>query len=256
MRRAWWIVLLQLVLVSLAAPAWAATTPDAVKALSSAGTQVGQTITGADGQPYRDAYGNPLTVLASQTDPGQATLMSLSTMLKVPMGDLLAYTGNLGMSLPLMMTGTMTTVQRSDGGIEHVFAYAGPSGDTFVFLADQTGPNVYGVRIADVHPSGLGMVMTAHGLNGNFNSPPWYLTDAAKANYWINTQLAQITTPPNLPVDPTPAPVAGNPHGGHSAEATSFGTGQLSYVSDLSVGTSKVHLSGSKRLQVTHARQR
>lgn len=259
MRRAWFTILLVLtfcVTAFTARPAWALATPEAVKALSSASTQVGQAICDTNGNPYLDAYGRPLMVTGCQTDPAQATATSLANMLKMPVADLLAYAGNLGMTLPLMLTGTMTTVSRSDGGVEHVFCYVGSGGETFVFLADQTGPNVYGVRIANIRPNGMGTVLTAHGLNGNFSNPPWYLSAEARAQYWMNTQIAQVIAPPHPTPGPTqPPPVAGGGHGQVTHDAKNYGqAGVLSFVSDTSSSTGKLTLNGSRRAAIMRHR--
>lgn len=239
------------VVLALEAPALAATTPTAVQALSSAGTPVGSAIAGPNGQSFLDAAGNPVTVTGLSNTPGQATAVSLASTLKMPIGDLLAQANAVGISLPLMMTGTVTTVTRSDGGTEHVFSFTSPTGDTYVFLADQTGPNVYGVRIADVHPNGQAQVFTAHGLNGNFTSPPWYLSQAAQANYWENTQTAQLFTPAPDPGS-SPAALASAGVVGNRAH---LGTGV--YSSDYSVGNTRVTLTGSrKRVALASVRTR
>lgn len=227
----------------MAFPAFGLDTPQAVQSLSSAGTPVGQALLGPTGQALLDASGRPLTVLSVQTEPAQATAVSLAALLKMPIGDLIADAQAVGISLPMITAGSMTTVTRSDGGIEKIFAYTGANGDTCVFLADQTGPNVYGIRIADVQANGMGSVLTAHGLNGNFTSPPWYLSKAAKQNYWINTQTTQVFIP--APSTPTPVPLLAN----SSTSSSARGTGMICYTSDYATGNQTVSLSGSRHRQ-------
>lgn len=227
----------------MAFPAFGLDTPQAVQSLSSAGTPVGQALCGPDGQPCLDASGRPLTILSVQTEPAQATAFSLASLLKMPVGDLLADAQCVGISLPMLAAGSMTTVTRSDGGIEKIFAFTTSNGDTCVFLADQTGPNVYGIRIADVHSNGVGTVLTAHGLNGNFTSPPWYLSKAAKQNYWMTTQTAQVFTPPTAPA---PGPLLANV----SPTSNARGNGQLCFTSDYAVGNAMVSLSGNRHRQM------
>ncbi|MNL34928.1 hypothetical protein D3C87_1569260 [compost metagenome] len=133
----------------------------------------------------------------------------------------------------------MTTVTRSDGGVERIFSARAENGDTYVFLADQTGPNVYGIRIATVHPDGMGEILTAHGLNGNFTNPPGYLSEAARKNYWLTTQTAQVLGPvPSQPGSPGDATIAmAGPRSAASA-----------YTSDFAVGDKPLTLSGSRKL--------
>lgn len=194
MRR--WIPLLLLVLgLCFQAPALAETTPALAEALSSARVGVGNVITDGAGQPVLDGNGYPLTVTAIETSASSQTLTSLANALRVPIADLLAYTQRLGMTLPILMTGTQTTVVRSDGGVEQIFVFKAANGHEYAFMADKTGNNVFGIRIANVDPTGMAQLMTAHGLNGNFTNPPWYLTDAAKKDYWIAWGQEQIFTP-------------------------------------------------------------
>lgn len=237
-----------------ALPALALDTPQAVQALSSAGTAVGSSLVDPAGNPYLDAKGQPVTVTASTTEYGQATATSLASTLRMPVGDLLAQSEALGISLPLMMTGKVTTVARSDGGTERVFSYTAGNGDTYVFLADQTGPNVYGIRIANVHPNGMGAILTAHGLNGNFTSPPWYLKKEAKQQYWLRTVLAQVFTPVLPAVDPA-SPLLPQPAVAQSGHAR---IGDREYVSDFSVGSAPITLTGGQKrvaLAVVRARK-
>lgn len=235
----------------VAQPALALDAPEAAQALSSAGTPVGSALVDGNGNPYRDAQGNPITVTASTTEYGQATAMSLANTLKMPVGDLLAQSQALGMQIPLMMTGKVTTVTRSDGGVERIFTFTAPSGETYVFLADQTGPNVYGIRIANVKPNGMGTILTAHGLNGNFTNPPWYLSKEAKEQYWMKTVVAQVFTPTPPPTHPThPDPVA-------VGQGTRTNLADQAYVSDYSVGNQPITLSGSqKRVALSVVRRR
>lgn len=226
-------VLVALVWALVAAPAWAAEAPLEVQALSSAGVPVGSALRDPAGNPYLDASGKPVVVVASTTESGQATALSLANTLKVSVADLLGYADSLGISLPLVMNGQVTTVKRSDGGIERVFSARAENGDTYVFLADQTGPNVYGIRIATVHPDGMGEILTGHGLNGNFTSPPSYLSEAARRNYWLTTQTARVLSP-SVPAD-TAIAMAGPRQG------------LRTYASDFAVGESPLTLSGSRR---------
>lgn len=231
-------------------PALALEAPGAVQALSSAGTAVGAPLVDGSGNPYRDAQGMPVTVSSSTTEYGQATAMSLAGALKMPVGDLLAQSEALGISLPLMMTGKVSTVTRSDGGVERVFSYVAANGDTYVFLADQTGPNVYGIRIANVHANGMGAILTAHGLNGNFTNPPGYLSKAAKEQYWMKTVMAQVFTPAA-----PPALTAASDHV-LTAQGGQTRIGDRIYVSDYSVGNVPVTLSGpQKRLALSVVRR-
>lgn len=230
-----------LLVIFVPLPALALDIPEAVQALSSAGTAVGSPLLDANGQPYLDALGKPVTVTSSTTEYGQATATSLASNLKMPVGDLLAQAQALGISVPLMMTGKTTTVTRSDGATERIFSYVAASGDTYVFLADQTGPNVYGVRIANVHANGMGAILTAHGLNGNFTSPPWYLSPQAKQQYWMKTVLAQVFTPAP---PPTPPLVPNNLLTAQSSEAR---VGDQVYVSDYSAGNLPITLSGAQK---------
>lgn len=234
-----------LLVIFIPLPALALDTPEAVQALSSAGTAVGSPLLDPNGDPYLDAVGNPVTVTSSTTEYGQATATSLANTLRMPVGDLLAQADSLGISIPLMMTGKVTTVTRSDGGTEHVFSFKAANGDTYVFLADQTGPNVYGIRIANVHANGLGTILTAHGLNGNFTSPPWYLSREAKQQYWMNTVVAQVFNPAPPPsVVPGPPVVPGPAVVGQSGPNR---IGDLAYVSDYSVGNAPITLSGARK---------
>lgn len=238
------MLLTPLFLLLMAMPSWALATPDEVKALSSAGTPVGQAILGPNGQPFLDPAGNPVTVTGVRTDPGNATPVSIANALKVPMGDLVGYAGSVGINLPLLMTGTITTVTRSDGGMERVFSYASASGDRFVFLADQTGPNVFGIRIANVHADGQGAVLTGHGLNGNFTNPPWWLTAAARQNYFLTTQVARILPPPGGEAGPATATA---PSGPALATTGSPLRGRMNFASDLVIGNAPVSISGARK---------
>jgi len=230
-------------ILAFAGPALALGTPPEVAALSSAGTPVGQALRDANGQPYLDAQGNPITVLDSQTTAGNATPISISNALLVPLGDLMGYAASVGISpIPLMMTGTITTVTRSDGGIERIFDYAAANGDHLVFMADQTGPNIYGIRIADVHPNGQGQVLTAHGLNGNFTNPPWWLTAQARAQYYLTNQLAQVLPDPGNQNNPPTS----NPSGPTLASSGRAQHGRMNYTSNLSIGNASVRLSSSR----------
>lgn len=243
-------VVLGLAMALIAAPAWAMQAPQPVQALSSAGVAVGSPLTDPSGNPYRDAAGRPVVVTDSQTAASQATALSLANTLKVSVGDLLGYAQSLGISLPLVMNGTMTTVKRSDGALERIFSARAENGDTYVFLADQTGPNVYGIRIANVHPNGMGDILTAHGLNGNFTNPPAYLSAAARKNYWLSAQTAQVFTPaPGRPQAPPQAPVEAA-----IALAGIQGAAQT-YTSDFAVGDQPLTLSGSSK-QLTLGRAR
>ncbi|MNY06359.1 hypothetical protein D3C86_1391130 [compost metagenome] len=235
-----------LLVALMASPAWATQAPQPVQALSSAGVPVGAALTDPSGNPYRDAAGKPVVVTGSKTETAQATALSLSNTLKVGMADLLGYAKSLGISLPLVMNGTLTTVTRSDGGVERVFAAKGENGDTYVFLADQTGPNVFGIRIANVHPNGMGEILTAHGLNGNFTNPPGYLSEEARRNYWLTTQTAQVfEIAPSRPQAPAEATLA--VRGARAGGAT--------YASDFAVGEKPLTLSGSQK-QAAFARTR
>jgi hypothetical protein len=177
------------------APAFAAETPALAEALSSARTGVGNVISDGNGQPVTDAQGMPLRVTGVTTDPASQTVASLATALRVPVADLLAYAGRLGMTLPMVMTGTQTLVTRSDGGVEQIFVFKANGGE-YAFMADKTGNNAFGLRMANVESSGMGRIMTAHGLNGNFTNPPWYLSEEAKRDYWIAWGEERILTPP------------------------------------------------------------
>lgn len=183
--------------VMFQAPAFALDTPPLVEALSSARAGVGNVITDGNGQPYLDGYGRPLSVLSIQTGAISQSAASIAGALRVPLGDLFTYAGRLGMSLPLVMHGTQTTVTRSDGGVEQVFVF-NVNGHEYAFMADKTGDNVFGVRMANVDAAGMGQLMTAHGLNGNFTNPPWYLSEEAKRDYWIawgQEQIYQLPEP-------------------------------------------------------------
>jgi len=188
--------------VMAATPALAFTTPRPVQELSSAGAGTGTPILAATGQPVLDASGRPLAI---------------STMLRVPLADLFSYSSQVGAQLPPVLSGTLTTITRSDGGIEQVFHMAAPDGSALVFLADRTGDNVYGIRVARVEPSGSTRMFTAHGLNGNFTSPPWYLSAQAKAQYWTQLATAQISA--LAPTNP-PASSGGGQQGGGGAPGT------------------------------------
>lgn len=230
-----------LLVIFVPLPALALDTPHAVQALSSAGTAVGAPLVDGSGNPYLDAKGNPITVTSNTTEYGQATAMSLANTMRMPVGDLLAQSQALGISIPLMMTGKTTTVTRSDGGVERIFTFTAANGETYVFLADQTGPNVYGIRIANVKPNGMGTILTAHGLNGNFTNPPWYLSAEAKQQYWMKTIVAQVFTPALPPSTPTaPEPVA-------VAQTGRASLGDQAYVSDYSIGNVPVTLSGAQK---------
>lgn len=177
------------------APAFAAETPALASALSSARAGVGNVITDGSGQPVYDGQGFPLSVTGISTAPQNQTLSSLASALRVPVADLLAYAGRLGMTLPILMPGTQTTVLRSDGGVEQIFVFKA-NGTEYAFMADKTGSNVFGIRMANVEASGMGKLMTAHGMNGNFTNPPWYLSAEAKRDYWIAWGQEQILQPP------------------------------------------------------------
>lgn len=234
-------VVLSLAIALIAAPAWAVEAPPSVQALSSAGVPVGSALSDPSGNPYRDPAGRPVIVTASTTKGDQATALSLAKSLNVSVGDLLGYAKSLGISLPLVMNGTTTTVERSDGAIEKIFSAKADNGDTYVFLADQTGPNTYGIRIANVHPNGMGDILTAHGLNGNFTNPPAYLSEAARKNYWLTTQTAQVFAPtPSQPKPPVTAAIA---------LAGAKGAAQT-YTSDYAVGDKPLTLSGSRKQAV------
>lgn len=183
--------------VMFQAPAFALDTPPLVEALSSARAGVGNVITDGNGQPYYDGNGRPLSVLDIQTAAVSQSAASIAGALRVPVGDLFTYASRLGMSLPLLMHGTQTTVTRSDGGVEQVFVFK-VNGHEYAFMADKTGSNVFGVRMANVDATGMGRLMTAHGLNGNFTDPPWYLSPEAKKDYWIawgQEQIYQLPEP-------------------------------------------------------------
>ena len=241
--RTWRFMLMSFIVACVAGwslPALALSTPQAVLSLSSAGTPVGQTIIGPNGQPFLDANGNPLTVLSIQNTAAQATPFSLASMLMMPAGELLADANSVGLSLPMLASGIITQVTRSDGGVEHIFSFAMANGDTGVLLADQTGPNVYGIRLADVHPNGIGDVLTAHGLDGNFTNPPSYLSRTAKQDYWISTQVAEVFTPSAKPGNTALSRFA------RSIEARSSERRLAVYTSDYAVGSQRVVLSGSR----------
>lgn len=175
-------------------PAFASERPELAEALSSARVGAGQVITDGSGQPLFDAQGQPLRVTSISTSPISQTAASLASVLRLPVADLMAYAQRLGMSLPIVMTGTLTEVHRSDGGIEQVFVFRAGASE-FAFMADKTGENVFGVRMAHVDATGYGRLMTAHGLNGNFTHAPWYLSEAAKRDYWIHWGEAQVLAP-------------------------------------------------------------
>ena len=203
--------------VMAATPALAFTTPRPVQELSSAGAGTGTPILAATGQPVLDASGRPLVVTGTRTDGADLTAQAISTMLRVPLADLFSYSSQVGAQLPPVLSGTLTTITRSDGGIEQVFHMAAPDGSALVFLADRTGDNVYGIRVARVEPSGSTRMFTAHGLNGNFTSPPWYLSAQAKAQYWTQLATAQISA--LAPTNP-PASSGGGQQGGGGAPGT------------------------------------
>ncbi len=191
-----WIPMLALVLGLLfQAPALADATPALAEALSSARVGVGKVITDGSGQPVYDGQGYPLSVTAIETSASSQTVASLATAMRVPVADLLAYAQRLGMTLPIVMPGTQTTVVRSDGGVEQIFVFKA-NGAEYAFMADKTGNNVFGIRMANVDATGKGGIMTAHGLNGNFTNPPWYLSPEAKKDYWIAWGQEQILAPP------------------------------------------------------------
>ncbi len=175
--------------------AFAFTTPQSVLELSSAGAGVGTTLTTASGQPIFDAAGRPMSVTGIRTDGANLTATAIADMLRVPVSDLFSYGAQVGASVPPVLSGTLTTITRSDGGVEQVFHMTAPDGSSLVFLADRTGANVYGIRVARVDVSGKASMFTAHGLNGNFTSPPWYLSPQAKAQYWSQVAQAQISVP-------------------------------------------------------------
>lgn len=177
------------------APAFAADVPPLASALSSARVGVGNVITDGSGQPVYDGKGAPLRVTAIETASANQTVASLATALRVPVADLLSYAERLGMTLPIMMPVSVTTVTRSDGGVEQIMVFKA-NGSEYAFMADKTGSNVFGIRMANVDASGLGRIMTAHGLNGNFTNPPWYLSAEAKKDYWIAWGQEQIFAPP------------------------------------------------------------
>ena len=190
------IPLMALVLgLLLQAPAFAATTPPLAEALSSARVGLGNVVTDGAGRPVPDAQGQPVRVTGIDTAPFNQSVASLATAMRVPVADLLAYAQRLGMTLPIMMSGTRTQVTRSDGGVEEVFVFSA-DGAEYAFMADKTGANCFGVRMANVDASGMGRVMTAHGLNGNFTNPPWYLSAEARQDYWIAWGQEQVLTPP------------------------------------------------------------
>lgn len=177
------------------APAFAATTPALAEALSSARAGVGNVITDGNGQPVWDAQGMPLRVTGMETTAMNQTVASLALAMRVPVADFLAYAQRLGMTLPMVMPGTLTQVTRSDGGIEQIFVFKA-NGAEYAFMADKTGSNCFGIRMAHVDATGKGAIMTAHGLNGNFTNPPWYLSEEAKRDYWIAWGEGQLVSPP------------------------------------------------------------
>lgn len=194
MRRLLPIVVLALGLL-FQAPALAAATPALAEALSSARAGVGNVITDGNGRPVWDAHGMPLRVTGVETASMNQTVASLALAMRVPVADFLAYAQRLGMTLPILMPGTLTQVTRSDGGIEQVFVFKA-HGAEYAFMADKTGSNCFGIRMAHVDATGKGAIMTAHGLNGNFTHPPAYLSEEAKRDYWIAWDDAQILSPP------------------------------------------------------------
>ncbi len=204
------------------APAFADDTPAVATALSSARVGVGNVITDGAGQPVTDAQGYPLSVTAIATSPLSQTVASLATAMRVPVSDLLAYAGRLGMALPIVMPGTQTTVVRSDGGVEQIFVFKA-NGAEYAFMADKTGNNVFGIRMANVDSKGMGQLMTAHGLNGNFTNPPWYLSAEAKKDYWIAWGQDQILTPP--PATAAAKPLKGVSSLGSVSKRASIRTG-------------------------------
>ncbi|GEM_PF-4578622 len=177
------------------APALAAVTPTLAEALSSARAGVGNVITDGNGQAVYDGEGRPLSVTAIETTAVNQTVSSLAAVMRVPVADLLAFAQRLGMTLPMVMPGTMTSVSRSDGGVEQIFVVKS-NGSQYAFMADKTGSNTFGVRMANVDAMGMGNLMTAHGLNGNFTNPPWYLSEEAKRDYWIAWGQEQVLNPP------------------------------------------------------------
>lgn len=165
-------------------PAWAAALPPLAEALSSARAGVGNVVTDGQGRPVPDAQGQPLRVTGIETESHSQTVATLAASMRLPVADLLAYAQRLGMTLPIVLNGDLTRVTRSDGGVEEVFV-AKVGGSEYAFMADKTGNNCFGVRIANVDATGMANVMTAHGLNGNFTHPPAYLSAEARQDYWI-----------------------------------------------------------------------
>ena len=191
------------------APAQAIEVPTPVLELSSAGAGVGGTLLSSSGQPVLDSAGRAIQVSGIQTQAATLTAQAIADMLRVPEADLFTYVGQVGGQVPPAMAGTLTLVTRSDGGVEAVFQLKAPDGSAMVFLADRTGTNVYGVRVAKVAPSGETLLFTAHGLNGNFTSPPWYLSAQAKAQYWTQmstARLSALVVPPTVVTRPVPVP--------------------------------------------------
>ena len=228
--------------------AFAFTTPRAVLELSSAGAGVGTTLTTASGQPIVDAAGRPMSVTGVRTDVANLAATAIADMLRVPLADLFSYATQVGASVPPVLSGTLTTVTRSDGGTEQVFHMTAPDGSALVFLADRTGTNVYGIRVARVDATGKATMFTAHGLNGNFTSPPWYLSPQAKAQYWTQVAQAQISSPVPPQVKPD-VPGDDGATGGFSGQkiaGVSSGSrvrGSLAYSSAFARGDSRVSLT-------------
>ncbi|MNK73810.1 hypothetical protein D3C87_933090 [compost metagenome] len=185
------------------APAFAAEVPPLAEALSSARVGAGNVITDGSGQPVYDGSGQPLRVTGIETTTASQTVASLAAALRVPVADLLSYANRLGMTLPIVMPVSVTTVTRSDGGVEQIVVFKA-NGSEYAFMADKTGSNVFGIRMANVDASGMGRILTAHGLNGNFTNPPWYLSAEAKKDYWMAWGQEQIFQPPT-PVAKAPS---------------------------------------------------
>lgn len=235
----------------IAFPAWAMQTPELASALTSAGVGSGNLITDGNGQPVLGANGQPVRVDSVQTLETGFTASTLSNAMKVPLADLFSYASSLGIEMPMMMSGTLTTVTRSDGGTEQVYVFQAADGSQALFMADRTGSNVYGIRIAHVEPSGRARVTTAHGLNGNFTNPPWYLSARAREDYWIRTDIAQLWDPPVIsPV----ARMAVRP----SADQ---GSGMAVFVGDRTNGAASLdrskmrELMGADRVQASRRRR-
>lgn len=223
-------------------PALAADVPPLAAALSSARVGAGNVITDGSGQPVYDGQGQPLRVTTIETSSANQTVASLATALRVPVADLLSYTQRLGMTLPIVMPVSVTTVSRSDGGVEQVFVFKA-NGTEYAFMADKTGSNVFGIRIANVDASGMGRILTAHGLNGNFTNPPWYLSDAAKQDYWMAWSQDQVLQPPS--------PVAVSP-----ALRGASSLGEVSKRASARVGDHRVLSSGQRAIMTDTAASR